>query len=237
MNEIIKQREHYQNTAHLYDSINEWKLFSEHFMACTFLSGFITELNIKSILDVGSGTGSAIVMLKKRFPELKIVGVEPVTELREEGYKKGLSEQELIAGDANNLEFETGEFDLVCEFSMLHHVSNPDRIVAELLRVSKKAVFISDSNTYGMGSFSRRLLKQFLRISQLWQIFEYIRTKGKGYYELEGDGISYSYSVFKNYDQIQNECSRVYTLDTARENAKGVNPYFNASHVAILGIK
>jgi ubiquinone/menaquinone biosynthesis C-methylase UbiE len=206
----------------------------EHFFALSFMVGVIDYLGIQSILDIGSGTGRAIQYLKIVRPELRLVGVEPVKELREIGYSKGLSGDELIDGDATNLKFATGEFDLVCEFGVLHHIRNPALAIAEMLRVSNRAVFISDSNNFGQGSISSRLIKQVINLLGLWKFVDLIKTRGKGYTISEGDGLAYSYSVFNNYKQIQNQCENVHLLNT---KDGFIDPYKTASHVALLGIK
>ena len=45
---------------------------------------------------------------------------------------------------------------------MLHNVPSPDRVIAEMLRVARVAVFMSDSNDYGIGSPPKRLMKYAL---------------------------------------------------------------------------
>jgi tRNA1(Val) A37 N6-methylase TrmN6 len=47
-------------------------------------------LEIKSILDVGSGTGRALFAVKQACPSVRILGIEPSAELRDQGYIKGL---------------------------------------------------------------------------------------------------------------------------------------------------
>jgi ubiquinone/menaquinone biosynthesis C-methylase UbiE len=133
-----------------------------------------------------------------------------------------------------NLAFKDGSFDLVCEFGALHHIPKPSRAVAEMLRVARKAVFISDCNNFGQGSGISRLIKQSMNAVGLWPVANLIKTKGKGYSLTEGDGLAYSYSVFNDYKQISRECQAVHLLNTI--NARP-NLYRTASHVALLGIK
>lgn len=146
--EINLQRRYYAETADKYD---QWHLDpeDEHYLALSFLIGVIDYLQINSVLDIGSGTGRAIAYIKQNKPHLRVVGIEPVKELREIGYKKGLSDSELLDGDATALVFGDGEFDLVCEFGVLHHIRDHRNAVGEMLRVAKKAIFISDSNRFG----------------------------------------------------------------------------------------
>lgn len=232
-NEIELQRRYYAETASQYDALHLAEN-DEHSFALSFMVGVIDYLGIQSILDIGSGTGRAIQYIKKLRPDLRIVGIEPVEELREIGYGKGLSPEELMDGDVTNLNFKEGEFDLVCEFAVLHHVKQPELAVAEMLRVAKKAIFISDSNNFGQGSLLTRSIKQFLDFLGLWKIADLVKTKGKGYTISEEDGLAYSYSVFDNYRQVRQQCKSVHILNTQDSL---INPYKTAGHVALLGIK
>jgi ubiquinone/menaquinone biosynthesis C-methylase UbiE len=159
--ELDIQRRYYAETASKYD---EWHLNpqGEHYFALSFLVGVVDYLQIESILDVGSGTGRAIAYVKQKKPNIRVVGIEPVRELREIGYQKGLSKNELIDGDATGISFRDGEFDLLCEFGVLHHIRNHHVAVAEMLRVARKAIFISDSNRFGQSSRVKRLTKRLI---------------------------------------------------------------------------
>jgi SAM-dependent methyltransferase len=227
------QRRHFADNASKFDDRHIHKNDTHHF-ALSWMLAAIDYLEINSILDIGSGTGRVIAFVKEKRPDIRILGVEPVKELREVGYGKGISRNELIAGDATNLQFSHGEFDLVCECGVLHHIKTPEAAVSEMLRVAKKAIFISDSNNFGQGSFLARSVKQAINLFGLWKIAELIKTRGKGYIFAEGDGLFYSYSVFNNYRQIRQRCKQIHLLNTEGGN---INPYRSAGHVALLGIK
>jgi len=231
--EIEAQRAYYAETAHRYDDMHLHQE-GEHELALTFMISMIQYLGIRSVLDVGSGTGRGLSQIKSEVPGITAVGIEPSVELREVGYSKGLSENELIDGDAMKLPFEDGAFDLVCEFGALHHIPLPAKAVSEMLRVSRKAIFISDCNNFGQGSPVSRMVKQALNAVSLWPVACWINTKGKGYSISEGDGLYYSYSVFNDYKQIKQKCKSVHTLNTV---SAGRNPYRTATHVALLGVK
>ena len=235
LNEVEFQRNYYAKTANEYDDMHLGGTDKgEHFFALSFLLSAIDYFNINSILDIGSGTGSAIDYIKKHKPDIRIVGVEPVHELRLIGYSKNLSENELVDGDATNLQFSNGEFDLVCEFGVLHHIKYPERAVSEMLRVANKLIFISDSNNFGQGSFLARFIKQLLNTFGLWRVADFIKTRGKGFTVSEGDGLAYSYSVFNNYNLIESNCRKIHLLNTVDGR---INPYRTASHIALLGVK
>ena len=227
------QRQYYAESAHKYNEMHD-KEKGEHYFALGLLVATIDYFEIRSILDIGSGTGRAVAYLKSKCPQVKVVGIEPVSELRQIGYQNGLSEDELIDGDAMKLNFQDGEFDMVCEFGVLHHVRNPEIMVAEMLRVAKKAIYISDANNFGQGSPLTRAVKQLLNFLGLWKAAYLIQTKGKGYFISEEDGLAYSYSVFNNYKQIEAKCKHIHVLNTTAGN---INPYKTASHVALIGVK
>jgi ubiquinone/menaquinone biosynthesis C-methylase UbiE len=231
--EIAIQRDYYRDTSHRFDDMH-LSSKGEHDFALAFMMSMIDFLEIGSVLDVGAGTGRALIPIKKMYPDLTILGVEPSSAQREMGHAKGLSNQELIDGDAQQLAQNDGSFDLVCEFGALHHMKDPAKAVSEMLRVANKAVFISDSNNLGQGSFPSRTVKQLLRSLRLWPLADFIKTRGKGYTFSDGDGLFYSYSVFNNYPEIVRNCKSVHLLNTA---PAGANFYRSAPHVALLGIK
>jgi len=234
IDEINLQRNYYKKTANQYEKQHNSDETDEHYFALACLVGFTNYLKIESILDIGSGTGRGLKYLKKLCPKIKIIGIEPVKELREVAYSQGVPKEELIDGDATKLNFRNSEFDLVCEFGTLHHIKNNKLVVDEMLRVSKKAIFISDSNNLGQGSKVTRSIKQILYALRLWKLVDFIKTKGKGYTLSEGDGLSYSYSVFTNYRQIKSSCKSVHIINTKDAD---INLYRTADHIALLGIK
>ena len=232
--EINIQKSYYKRTADQYEKMHNADKTDEHYFALSCLAGLTNYLKIESILDIGSGTGRGLKYLKELCPKIKIIGIEPVQELREVAYSQGISKEELIDGDATKLDFRNSEFDLVCEFGILHHIKNNKLVVDEMLRVSKKAIFISDNNNLAEGSKIKRSIKQILYALRLWKLVNFIKTKGKGYILSEGDGVAYSYSVFRNYRQIKSSCKSVHIINTKDAD---INLYKTATHIALLGIK
>ena len=225
------QRAHYAEIAEQYDSLH---MDPEHIVALSWLDGILGMLEARSCLDVGSGTGRAISFLKDRRPGLRYMGIEPVAELREVACKKGIGPEIILDGSGYDLPFDDEQFDVVCEVGVLHHVADPNRIVAEMLRVAKMAIFISDSNNFGGGQTLVRFVKQMLHKLHLWKVANLIKTGGKGYSITEGDGLFYSYSVFDSLRLIRSCCPKTHILNTVSSNP---DLYRSASHVALLGIK
>jgi ubiquinone/menaquinone biosynthesis C-methylase UbiE len=232
---VYIQNKYYQDTAANYDIMHMHEdVDPEHEIAFYFMCSMIEKLNINSILDIGAGTGRVIIDLHKRYPGLRITGIEPVAALRELGYNKGILKNDLIDGDGKKIDFPENHFDMVCAFGILHHIDKPDVVIKEMLRVSKMAIFISDSNNFGQGGRLGRFVKQAINALGLWSAYNYIRTKGKKYQISKGDGLFYSYSLFNNFSLIKENCKSVHLMNT---RDAGVNPYRTASHAAILGLK
>lgn len=229
---VKNQREYYAKTAHQYDELHVAD-DDEHGFALAFMLSAMEHLGIESVLDVGSGTGRALLKIRDRMPHVRILGVEPSEPLRAAGHAKGLTPAQLVDGDALRLAYDDASFDLVCEFGVLHHVAKPAVAVDEMLRVARRAVFISDANNFGQGGAVARTVKQLIDAAGLWPLANFIKTRGKGYSYSEGDGVAYSYSVFNNYEQIARRCESVHMLNTMNATP---NLYRTAAHVALLGV-
>jgi ubiquinone/menaquinone biosynthesis C-methylase UbiE len=226
------QKEYYSTTAKHYD--NQHLLHGdEHYLALNYLDGIIRFYGYKSILDIGAGTGRAALFLRERNPSLEITSIEPVEALRMVGYAKGLSQSELQEGDVYELGFKDLSFDLVCAFGVFHHLQYPVMALDEMKRISKHAVFISDSNNLGQGSKISRMLKQVLYGLKLWNLAIFLKTKGKRYSISEEDGLAYSFSLFSLSKHLKSEYSSFFlsTVPSAR------NLFKSASHLAILAVK
>lgn len=197
------------------------------------LTGVIDVLGVTSLLDVGSGSGHCLRVLGRMRPNLRMIGVEPSADMRAEGYKNGISTDVLVHGDATALPFDDGEFDLVCEFGVLHHLPRPSRAIEEMCRVASKAVFVVDSNNFGTGDWRRRLLKQAINALGLWKWADLINTRGKGFRESAGDGISYSYSVFNDVPLLEKQCRSVHALNL---DGSAKRPYQTSTSLVVLGL-
>jgi ubiquinone/menaquinone biosynthesis C-methylase UbiE len=225
------QREYYAKVASSYDAMHSAETRQ---LAFAFLAGAIEASGYESLLDVGSGTGHAMEYLGRRVPQVRAVGIEPVQALREVGHAKGIAPDQLVGGDGTALDYPDGSFDVVSSFAVLHHVPDPRRVVAEMLRVARRAVFIADSNNFGQGPRPARLAKQLLHACGLWPLANLVKTRGRGYIVTEGDGVSYSYSVFSSLPQIRAACDEVHFLNLSNSSP---NLYRDAESVALLALK
>jgi ubiquinone/menaquinone biosynthesis C-methylase UbiE len=233
--ELDDQRAYYGRTAAHYDAMHV-NQFDEHGKA---LRGFLGLAEIYgpvvNVLDVGAGTGRALEIVKLRWPGTAVTGVEPVEALRRIGYAKGITEDELIAGDALNLPFEDDSFDFVIETGALHHIKTPLDAVAEMVRVARKGVLISDSNNIGQGGATARIVKLLVKSLGLWPALTYVTTRGRMYKSSAGDGIYYSFTAFDCVATLQSKFPVVHYMNTVKSN--GFDLYRGASHVMLFATK
>lgn len=123
----------------------------------------IDQANIQSghsVLDIGCGTATLVVKLKRRYPDVQVVGLDPDAKALQRARKKvmraGLSVQ-LDHGFADELPYEERSFDRVFSSFMFHHLEEPERerTAREVLRVLKPGGsfhlldFVSDDAAHG----------------------------------------------------------------------------------------
>jgi SAM-dependent methyltransferase len=93
------------------------------------------------VLALGCGTGVEVRALRRRVaPEVSIVGVDHSSALieraRQETAAEGLSANvEYHSGDAHDLPFADAEFDVATLHTLISHVEDPARVLAEARRV------------------------------------------------------------------------------------------------------
>jgi ubiquinone/menaquinone biosynthesis C-methylase UbiE len=86
-------------------------------------------------LDVGTGAGALALALAPLVRE--VVGLDPVPELLALARDRARPNTEFVEGDGAALPFPDASFDLAGTQRTLHHVAQPDRVVAELARVTR----------------------------------------------------------------------------------------------------
>jgi ubiquinone/menaquinone biosynthesis C-methylase UbiE len=217
-------------------------LDDEHSVAFQHISTFIATLSLTSILDVGCGTGRGMAYILNKFSTVDVRGIEPVPAMIDQAIAQGIPPHLITEGRVEALPYPDNSFDAVCAFAIMHHVPVTPDAIKELIRVARRAVFISDSNRFGQGSRLARLLKFGAWQTGLWPLVNFIRSRGKGYLYWEGDGFFYSYSVFDNYRQLAEWADELLVIPTTAAGNRGfrhplANPMFTASHVLLCAIK
>lgn len=226
-------KDYYSKTAKVYDNL-QLHLDDEHYNALKLLLGFIINDNYRTILDIGSGTGRALLYLKQFLPDINYRGIEFIPELREISISKGLESEKIDLGDARKLPYPDNSFEVVTSFGVLHHTENPQLVIDEMLRVSSSAIYISDHNIYGWGYKTTKTAKQVLRKVFGLKGMSLILTRFRGYYITDYDGVFYQFSLYDYLPKISQLCDIKLLCST---KGFATNLYSEASHLAVLAIK
>jgi len=92
------------------------------------------------VLDVGCGSGRAMIRLAERFPNSRFVGYdflqEAVDAARAEAEAKGLTNVRFEQQDAATFD-DTEAYDLVCSFDSVHDQAKPDAMLRNIHRALK----------------------------------------------------------------------------------------------------
>jgi ubiquinone/menaquinone biosynthesis C-methylase UbiE len=238
MNAETLQREYYQRTAHLYDAAHV-REGDEHHLALQYISSFFDVLGVSSVLDVGCGTGRGIKYFLENKPAIRVHGIEPVSALIQQAVTvNSIPAAMITAGSGEALPFADRTVDAAFECGILHHVRNPNRIVKEMMRVSRKAVFLSDENRFAHGSSFSRWAKLLLCKTGTFQSAYRFKTLGKGYRFSEGDGLAYSYSVFDSAEMLSKWADRVILIPTGDVQPTSIfHPLMTSFHVLLCAVR
>lgn len=87
------------------------------------------------VLDVGTGTGALAHAVAARAGS--VVALDADATLVERASHRAPANVEHVVGDGERLPFEGESFDVSATLRTLHHTSHPDRLVAELARVTR----------------------------------------------------------------------------------------------------
>jgi ubiquinone/menaquinone biosynthesis C-methylase UbiE len=103
-------------------------------------------LNPGYALDIGCGPGGILKKISTRLPEWRCIGVDRSSAMIGRALQNGQPDSrvrlQFLIGDANALPFPDAAFDLVLCNSVLHHMSHPLRLLAEIRRVAKPGAAI-----------------------------------------------------------------------------------------------
>jgi len=105
------------------------------------LINYFIDIKAKNILDVGTGEGGFIPVLLKTFPGAIITGIDPNTDSLKAAKQKfpGIRFLEM---EAEKLQFDDGQFDVVSISMALHHLPKIKKALKEIKRVVKPGGFI-----------------------------------------------------------------------------------------------
>lgn len=103
----------------------------------------IPKQEIRRILDIGCGQGNTTRLLASCFPEAAVTGLEYDPNLVEYAkFQKGNREGiQFVQGDAMNLNFPDGSFDLIFTRYVLLHMPDPLHVVKQFPRLLRPGAY------------------------------------------------------------------------------------------------
>jgi ubiquinone/menaquinone biosynthesis C-methylase UbiE len=232
-----RQQAYYAATAADYESAHVF-VGDEHYFALRHIAFYLKWIDARSVLDTGCGTGRALRFLRDELPQASIMGNDPSPELLAIAVREyGIPADTLECCPSEQLPYDDQSFDAVVATGVLHHVAEPEKVIAEMLRVARHAVFISDSNIYGQGGRVARRIKRLLAITRLLRPLNWVRRGGHDWFWSLGDGIAYSYSVYDSLPQLRSSCPCIVVTPTAPGGMTGGNPLSQSSHCLVSAFK
>lgn len=184
------------------DEANEYDAMDHQTVNEAFANDFLAVGNVgKDCLDLGTGTALIPIEICQRNDDIRIMAMDASMAMLELArYRLELANMtdriQLYYGNVNAMPFEASYFDAVVSNTLLHHLAEPAKMLAEAWRVLRPngLLFIRDlvrpgtdneieefvdAHAQGETAFSKQLLRQsFYAALTLNEIRELIRETG-----------------------------------------------------------
>ena len=108
---------------------------------------------VRSVLEVGCGTGHFAAWFADKG--LRVVGLERAPAMLGE-MRRNLPGIPAVLGDAHLLPFRDGAMDLALFVTTLEFLNDPERALAEAVRVARQGIILVVLNRWSLGGLSRR---------------------------------------------------------------------------------
>lgn len=169
-----------------YDKLNDIMSFGLHKRIKRDAIAQIENYKPKTILDLCTGTGDLAGLLKEKYPEAKVVGVDFSPQMLEIARQK-YPEIEFLEADCTNLPFEDESFDLCVISFGLRNIEDMGKAIAEIHRVLRPYGLFINIDLGKPDKFFNLFLKPYMH---LWVAFV-----GKIFH---GDETPYKYLAASN---------------------------------------
>jgi len=137
-------RTNYDKIADTYDC-NSFRNKSVDKNLIDFIETYKKPLDSLNILDLGCGTGNQLVANKKKFPQVKMTGLDKFNGMLNVARKKS-SDITWVRGSSDRTDFSHEEFDYITSQFSYHHMPNKKLFAKEVSRIIKKSGWFVVSN-------------------------------------------------------------------------------------------
>lgn len=177
----MSQKEYYET----FNKVANWQNLQRYLSKRS--NKFLFRINLRqrgTILDVGCGKGFFHSSFQENYKHSRTIGIDLSFRQCSLG-KDNFPECQFIVGDAKDLPFRSKEFNLVFANALLHHVSNPKRVIDEMIRVCEPSghVVVVEQNKFNPLIALLSLVKQCERNTldlSIPQIKTWLRNRAKG---------------------------------------------------------
>ena len=147
-------KEHFNRQASIYDEKDTIYYSKYGKISCNYVSEYLKNIDYNKLLDIGSGTGYLINMLKDK-EMAEFYGLDLSEEMIKIAKSKNIENAQFILGSANKLPFDDDAFDIVTCIQSFHHYSYPNEAMREAYRVLKKGglYILSDTGVGGIAAW------------------------------------------------------------------------------------
>lgn len=113
----------------------------------------------ESVLDVGCGSGNTLRLFERK--KCLLTGMDPSPAALEAARSKLGASCELVLGNTADLPFSDNEFDVVTLMGGLQRCADPQKALAEAVRVSRNRIFIGFLNRHSSAGTEQAVRKFF----------------------------------------------------------------------------
>ncbi|SDB55163.1 class I SAM-dependent methyltransferase [Bauldia litoralis] len=156
--------------SHVVAAYARWAPFYDRFFgaftasSCRIAVGEINRLPPGRVLELGVGTGISLPLYDRKH---RIVGIDLSREMLDIGRKRVADEkldnvEALVEMDAEALTFEDGGFDAVMAMFVMTVVPDPDRVLAEIVRVVKPGGHVVLVNHFSVEKGPRAWIERWM---------------------------------------------------------------------------
>lgn len=185
-----KNKIYFDQWSKKYDSDH----LSSYFKYCQkILSEYMKIKDGSKVLDIGCGTGEAILMLSSSLPNSLLCGVDLSKGMIAKAKAKTHDNKRILfqAAESNFLPFKSDQFDFIFTTNSFHHYNEPVNSLLEMKRILKigGSLFLLDvCSTKSLGI-------------KIWDIYQRLKDKGHiKYYSLVEIA---DYLVFAGFKDVQ----------------------------------